>query len=77
MARGCGMGRPGSAPPRCPRAFAGGPFMTPTLEQFTQALITSRLMSAEELGRVLERLPAERRPRTAEELGKLLVHQGL
>mgnify|MGYP005843158495 FL=1 len=51
--------------------------MTPTLEQFTQALITSRLMSAEELGRVLERLPAERRPRTAEELGKLLVHQGL
>jgi tRNA A-37 threonylcarbamoyl transferase component Bud32 len=51
--------------------------MAPSLEQFTAHVVTSGLLSAEQLAQVQDRLAPERRPRSAEELGKLLVHQGL
>ncbi len=51
--------------------------MAPTLEQFAAHIVASGLLSAQELAQVQERLEPERRPRSAEELGKLLIHQGL
>jgi len=47
--------------------------MTVVLEQFLQSLRDSGLMTAQEIDSFLDSLPAEERPKTSEDLAKLLV----
>ncbi|HID78038.1 MAG TPA: serine/threonine protein kinase [Planctomycetaceae bacterium] len=50
--------------------------MSPSWEQFVSTLARSGLMSARQVAELVERLPAQRRPRDSKQLARLLVRTG-
>ncbi len=50
--------------------------ITVSLEQFARNLLASGLMSVQELAALNQSLPPGQKPKTAEDLGKLLVQHG-